>query len=147
MQALTKCVPYQNFTTHVDTYNLTMLCCFKQTLSSVITKQYCKCRLSPNVHLTYQKFYNTCTYNLTIFCSYESFLKLYKKSQCNMRNEFKIFLHLKTTFYQEELEKTWACLVRDFCTVLGPSIFLQISVSRIVCLVSRRFHSSPPFLE
>ena len=56
MQALTKCVPYQNFTTHVDTYNLTMLCCFKQTLSSVTTKQYCKCRLSPNVCLTYQNF-------------------------------------------------------------------------------------------
>ena len=62
-----------------------------------------------------------------------------------MRNEFEIFLHLKTTFYQEELEKTWACLVHGFCTVLGPLIFLQISVSRIVCLVSRRFHSSPPF--
>ena len=56
MQALTKCVPYQNFTTHVDIYNLTMLHCFEQTLSSVTTKQYCKCRLSPNVHLTYQNF-------------------------------------------------------------------------------------------
>ena len=27
----TKCVPYQNFTTHVDTYNLTMLHCFKHS--------------------------------------------------------------------------------------------------------------------
>ena len=33
-----------------------MLHCFEQTLSSVTTKQYCKCRLSPNVHLTYQNF-------------------------------------------------------------------------------------------
>ena len=53
-----------------------------------------------------------------------------------MRNKF---LHLKTTFYQEELEKTWACLVCDFCTVLGPSIFLQISVSRIVCFITTIF--------
>ena len=77
-KSYTKCVPYLSKFYNICTYNLTMLCCFIQTLSSVTTKQYCKCRLSPNVHLTYQKFYNTCTYNLTIFCSYESFLKLYK---------------------------------------------------------------------